>query len=109
MGQFHRIEVLPLHVLDNGEFEAIGRRDIRDHGGQGRLIRELTGAESSFAHDELITIARPSNDNRLKHSVLANGICQAAKGCFVKFPSRLIWIRIDQSDIELYTPRVRGI
>jgi hypothetical protein len=93
--QFHRIEVLSLHVLDDRQFKSIGGCDIRDDCGQRFAIGELTGSEPPLSHDELVSIPGASNDDGLKHAMLANGVCEPTQGRFVKFPSRLIWIRID--------------
>jgi hypothetical protein len=101
VGELHGIEVFPLNVFDNCEFETIGRGDIREDRRQRLAIRELASAEPALTHDQLVSTPSAAQHDWLQHSVLADGIRESTKGFGFKFSPRLIWIRIDQSEFDL--------
>jgi len=95
MCEFHRIEVLPLNVLDNRKFEPVGRCHVHDDGRQRFSTGELAGAEPTFTHDEFEPAPRLTHDHGLQHTVLNDRASELRKAFRVEFSSWLIWIWID--------------
>lgn len=64
------IQVGPLNVLHQGQFEQIVVGYVSNDGGNGRESRKLGSAKAPFACNELETSVGRPDDNGLKRSVL---------------------------------------
>jgi hypothetical protein len=73
-GDFDRVQVFPLDVLDERDFEEMLVGNVLDYGGQLREAREFRRAPATLAGDELITVAMRPDNQRLDDAVCGDGI-----------------------------------
>src|SRR5690606_7136656 len=75
LGELHRVQVLALHVLDEGELERGLRRDVFDDDEHLAQARALRRTPSALARDdlELVLTGQAADDDRLEQPVLADG------------------------------------
>jgi hypothetical protein len=99
------VQVLPRHVLGEGDVEPLPVVGLAQHRGDQLDAGDPGGAQAALARDELVAPAgqRP-DDNRLEHPAGANGVRQLAELGLVEAAPWLARVRIDQVDGDLAQP-----
>ena len=69
VGDFNRVEVFALDVLDEGNFEEAVVGEVLDDDGYFGEASESGGTPAAFARDELIAVIFPANDEWLDDAV----------------------------------------
>src|SRR4029079_7912144 len=69
-----RVEILALKVLDHGELADALVVELEDPGGDFGELGLDAGAEPALARDELVAAVEAADQDRLEHSVLAQGV-----------------------------------
>ncbi len=100
-----RIEVRPLQVLDEREFEELAIRDFLHDDGHALEAGDAGSLEAALPGDKLIRrraeiAAHARHDHRLQHAVLADAVRQFAQRCLVELRTRLMRIRDDEVDVH---------
>ena len=91
-----RGQVLALEVFDDGDLQRRVVVDLFDECGDGCQAGEARRAPPSFAGDDLILVgADGAHEDRLEHTVLADGSRQFFEGVLFEDDPRLLRIRID--------------
>jgi hypothetical protein len=93
--KLHRIEVLPLNVLDDRKLEPVGRCHVQDDGRKRFPSGELAGSEPTLSHHEFKAAPRLTHDHGLQHTMLTNRTREVCKARRAELSPRLIRIRID--------------
>ena len=65
LGLLEGVEVGALEVLDQGQLEGLGRRDVTDHGRDLVQARELRGPPAALAGDESVVGPVAPHEHRL--------------------------------------------
>ena len=95
-GFFHRVQVLPLQVLNQGQFHGFLVVGLDDHGGDLRQVRHPCGPPAALAGDDLIiAVAALAHGQGLDNAVLPDGRCQVLQSLRVKFPPGLVRVRLN--------------
>ena len=101
-GLFQRVKLLAVQVLhqrvaEHGIVVSLAD-DGRDHG----KARSLRRSPAALAHDEFIlSVAKVTNDDRLKEAYLGDGESEFVECVFVEGPSGLTRVRGDRADCHL--------
>ena len=98
VGEFHRIQVVSLDILHDGNLEALLGGEIGDHHRNRSQARRPARPPTALAHDQFVARARFANDQRLQNAVTKNRCGQALELSGVKDAPGLIGIRIDILD-----------
>ena len=93
-GLFQRVELLAVHVLDQGVPEQVVVLRLLDDGADLGQPSTLSGTPPPFAHDKLVP-ARPGRANhyRLQEADLSYGFRELVECLLVEHPPRLAGVR----------------
>ncbi len=108
LGLFDRIEILPLNILDQRDFERFGiveRADDHRHLVQPRTLRRTP---APLARDDLIAGAVWAHDDRLQYAAQRDRLREFLERRFVEMPPRLSRMRGQRADRERSDTR-RGV
>ena len=95
---FNRVEILALEILDEGEFENFAVVSFADEDGKFGEAGELGGAPATFAGDEFIRPVARADDERLKDSLLFDGVGEFLDRILGEIFAGLKWARDDAGD-----------
>ena len=100
-GLLQRVELLAVHVLDQGVPEQVVVLRLLDDGADLGQPGTLSGAPPPFAHDELVP-AGPgrTNHHRLQEADLPDGFREFVECLLVEHPPRLPGVRCDGRDCD---------
>src|SRR5215216_3716110 len=70
------IEVLSLHIFNEGDLGRGGIVDLSHERGNGMKLSALSRSPTPLASDDLETVALRSNQDRLEHTALSDGFRQ---------------------------------
>jgi len=90
-----RVEVLALEVLDHSQLENALVVEDEDPGGHFVKLSFDAGAQPAFAGDELVSLARRPDQDRLKHAVLSQRVSQRGDFLGVEPPAWLERVRVN--------------
>jgi hypothetical protein len=100
-GFFNRIEVLPLQVLNNGEFGNQPVVRFANACGNRLPSRELGCPQTPFTTNELIPSIHPPHEDRLEHVMLLKALSERCDFRFAEISAWLEGILLDLVDGEL--------
>ncbi len=96
-----RIEILALHVFDDGEFEGFRILHLADDHRHVMQLGALRRAPAPLARHDLETVAHAldgAHENRLKDSLFADGVREIFQFGFGEILARLVRIRFEKRD-----------
>jgi len=96
---FHRVELFPLDVLNQGELQKLVVGNVSNDGRYLEQPRPLSGCQASLACYELVTISKRSYENGLQDSVFPNGGSQFLRARLLELEARLVGIGFYPVDI----------
>src|SRR4030042_3046682 len=89
LGSRNLVEVLPLQVFDEGDFQDLSSVSLLDHYRNFFEPCLLSGSPATFSNNQFITLIRPSNEEGFQNPFLFNRLSQFLKLRFVKMFSGL--------------------
>jgi hypothetical protein len=95
MGRLHGIQIFPLDILDERDFQQAIVRDFADDYGDLLNFSQFGGTPSSFSSNQLEAVANPADNQWLNNAVSANGLCQLGQPFVLEEPARLQGVGID--------------
>jgi hypothetical protein len=98
---FERVEIGPLHVLDDADFQHFDFVEFTDHAGQRMHAGALRRAPAAFAGDDLVLARltqRRAHQDRLQHAMRLDRIGQLVQLGVGEMPARLVRVRRDLLD-----------
>ena len=106
-----RVQILALQVLDERHGERRLIRELAHHHGHGGEPGEPRGAPAAFAGDDLVALRvraglrrrHDSDDQRLQHALLANGLRELGETFFAQLQPRLVAPRPELVDSRAST------
>ena len=93
LGLLDRVEVLPLNIFDQRNFERLGIVECPNDHGHFVQPRPLRRAPAALTRDNLVSRPVRSHDDGLQHPALRNRLRQFLKRSFIEMPARLARMR----------------
>ena len=100
-GRLHRVEVLALEVLDEGELELLPVGELPNDRRDALQAGHAGCANAPLAGDELVAVDRLGDEDRLDHAVLADALGEAREGVVVHPQARLARVLADPRERDL--------
>ena len=102
-GDFDRVQVHALDVLDEGPFaHHLVVEVFVDLCLDGRKTGELACAGTAFTADNLVAVAHLAQHDGLDKPLLLNGVCKFGEFFFVENRARLVGVPVDELDGDFY-------
>ena len=108
VGEFHGVQIVALHVLDQRQLEAVARVEVRNHCGHAVEARRTTGAPAPLTDHQLVALTHPAHHHGLQHAVHADRGRKALELGSIEDAPGLIGVRVNGVDGDLPGRRCRG-
>ena len=105
VGRFHGIQIFPLDVLNQGDFEQALIGNFAHDNGNVADFGQFCGAPSPFSGHQLVAVAHTPDNQGLHDSVGTDGLCQFRHALVLEEAARLKGIWIDC----IHRERLHGI
>tara|TARA_B110000014_G_scaffold71590_1_gene48852 strand:- start:1001 stop:1633 length:633 start_codon:yes stop_codon:yes gene_type:complete len=92
---FYWIEIVAMDVLNDGLFETFPITGITNNSRNGYQSCISGGPPPALTGHEFIALLRPTDKDRLQHADLSNRLSELGHLLVVKYPTRLVTIRLD--------------
>ncbi len=109
LGFLDRVKLFALNIFYESKLEQAIVRYFADQRGNFKQAGALRRHEPTFSCDQLVPPALGAHEDRLKHSMITNGVSELTEPLFVDLQSRLVRIGRNPVDVDFAGNRLRLI